>query len=282
MADSVEKQQFSEGSRPAHGRDAPAPPSQDPRIGEHRDHLMRLGFVWWSPPWRRRDRTRGIERSGLKCSRLAAPRRTQTRPSERYGRALAQSRCSPPRSSAPPTTTPIMPSGTRRGTGPTPAGSSRWKAGDEAAGIPSCQARAACFRAGVEGIALNAAYTSMIGAVNEAQHQDTSVHKGEAKASPAEDWASPNARPCAKAASHLRLRARNRSRPVWSFWAVVQTRLGGAGSALSVGRSAGPICAPDLDNAVRVPSRSVPAQPRCANPPRYAEGILGDVPWPMD
>ena len=165
MADSVEKQQFSEGSRPAHGRDAPAPLSQDPRIGEHRDHLMRLGFVWWSPPWRRRDRTRGIERSGLKYSRLAAPRRTQTRPSERYGRALAQSRCSPPRSSAPPTTTPIMPSGTRRGTGPTPAGSSRWKAGDEAAGIPSCQARAACFRAGVEGIALNAAYTSMIGAL---------------------------------------------------------------------------------------------------------------------
>ncbi|EQD76948.1 transposase, IS605 OrfB family, partial [mine drainage metagenome] len=40
--------------------------------------------------------------------------------------------------------------------------------------------KAACFRAGVEVIAVNPAYTSVIGAVNQAQRYGISVHQGAA------------------------------------------------------------------------------------------------------
>ena len=151
--------------------------------------------------------------------------------------------------------------------------------GNETTGHQTCQVCTACFRAGVQGIALNAAYTSVIGAVNEAPHQDISVHKGEAKTSPAKEWASPNARPCAMAARHLRSTREEsvEARVVVLVGGAHEAR-SGAGRALSVGRSAAPLSLTTRPMALPIRIGAIPVRA----PLSTLCGILGDAPWPMD
>jgi hypothetical protein len=93
--------------------------------------------------------------------------------------------------------------------------------------------KAACFRAGVEVIEVNPAYTPAIGAVEHAQQRGISVHMGAAFAI-ARRGSGLSERPTKrKVATPVRngvhvtidLPARNRSKHVWSFWANVRTRL---------------------------------------------------------
>ena len=93
--------------------------------------------------------------------------------------------------------------------------------------------KAACFRAGVEVIEVNPAYTSVIGAVEHAQKRGISVHQGAAYAI-ARRGLGLSERPTErKVATPVRngghvtfdLPVRNRSKHVWSFWSNVRTRL---------------------------------------------------------
>ncbi len=92
---------------------------------------------------------------------------------------------------------------------------------------------AAAFRAGVEVIEVNPAYTSVIGAVNHAQRQGISVHQGAAlviarrglglsERSAVAGGLVPTAN-----GDHVtfELPARNRSKHVWTFWSKVRTNL---------------------------------------------------------
>jgi IS605 OrfB family transposase len=115
--------------------------------------------------------------------------------------------------------------------------------------------KAACFRAGVEVIEINPAYTSTIGAVNHAQRLGISVHQGAAlaiarrglgltekpiKACKKSEFELKPSKRTTKVASPqglvtaptgdgghvtLQLSERNRSRHVWSQWAKVRTAL---------------------------------------------------------
>ena len=105
---------------------------------------------------------------------------------------------------------------------------SSFACGNVAAGI-----RAACFRAGVEVIEVNPAYTSVIGAVQYAQRKGISVHMGAAVAI-ARRGLGLSERPAVRRAvtpvrngGHVAfdLPARNRSKHVWSLWSRVRTRL---------------------------------------------------------
>lgn len=99
--------------------------------------------------------------------------------------------------------------------------------------------KAAAFRAGVEVIEVNPAYTSVIGAVNHAQKNGVSVHQGAALAiarrglglserSAVAGGLAPTAN-----GDHVtfELPARNRLKHVWSFWSGVRTRLKAAHAA---------------------------------------------------
>lgn len=97
----------------------------------------------------------------------------------------------------------------------------------------SASLQAACFRAGVEVIAVNPAYTSVIGAVNAAQQRGISVHQGAAFAI-ARRGLGLSERPTVREAIVPTLRGdhvtfllpeRNRRKHVWSFWSGVRTRL---------------------------------------------------------
>jgi IS605 OrfB family transposase len=93
--------------------------------------------------------------------------------------------------------------------------------------------KASCFRAGVEVIEVNPAYTSVIGAVEHAQQRGISVHQGAAFAI-ARRGLGLSERPTKRKVStpvrnggHVtfELPVRNRSKHVWSFWSNVRTRL---------------------------------------------------------
>ena len=93
--------------------------------------------------------------------------------------------------------------------------------------------KAAAFRAGVEVIEVNPAYTSVIGAVNHAQRNGISVHQGAALAIArrglglSERSAVPVGIVPTGNGGHVtfELPARNRSKHVWSFWSKVRANL---------------------------------------------------------
>lgn len=99
--------------------------------------------------------------------------------------------------------------------------------------------KAAAFRAGVEVIEVNPAYTSVIGAVNFAQVKGISVHQGAAYAI-ARRGLGLSERPTVREAiaptrngGHVTfaLPVRNRTKHVWSFWSKVRTSLSAAHAA---------------------------------------------------
>jgi len=93
--------------------------------------------------------------------------------------------------------------------------------------------KATCFRAGVEVIEVNPAYTSVIGAVNHARRSGISVHQGAALAV-ARRGLGFSERPAVRQAAvpvrrgdHVTfaLPVRNRAKHVWSYWAGVRRSL---------------------------------------------------------
>ncbi len=134
--------------------------------------------------------------------------------------------------------------------------------------------KAACFRAGVEVIEANPAYTSVVGAVNHAQQKGISIHQGAAYAI-ARRGLGLSERPTVRTGiaptrngGHVTfaLPARNRAKHVWSFWSSVRTRLKAAHGAhhrsgFSNGKPA-PL-APETRSACS--HRSLPAKSRHAN-----------------
>jgi IS605 OrfB family transposase len=110
----------------------------------------------------------------------------------------------------------------------------------------------ACFRHGVETIAVNPAYTSVIGAVNHTKRHGISVHMGAACAI-ARRGLGLSERPAvrsghvpARGSGHVTfaLPVRNHAKHVWSLWAGVRRSLkaapeSGACSACPVGQGTG-------------------------------------------
>jgi len=147
--------------------------------------------------------------------------------------------------------------------------------------------KAACFRAGVEVIEVNPAYTSVIGAVNHARVLGISAHQGAAFAI-ARRGLGLSERPTVPAGlvpvrngGHVtfELPARNRSKHVWSFWSGVRTRLKAA--HVEHYRSGVKMPAP-LSPEMRTLSatRSSTVRSRSANrQDNCSPGVLGDVPW---
>jgi hypothetical protein len=103
--------------------------------------------------------------------------------------------------------------------------------------------RAASFRAGIEVIEVNPAYTSTIGAVNHAPQRGISVHQGAAMAIARRGLGfseHPSVRVAiapTRSGGHVTfdLPLRNRSKHVWSHWTDIRKTLSGACSALPVG-----------------------------------------------
>jgi IS605 OrfB family transposase len=149
--------------------------------------------------------------------------------------------------------------------------------------------KAAAFRAGVEVIEVNPAYTSVIGAVNHAQTRGISVHQGAALA-----IARRGLGLCEKATvpvglvptangGHVtfELPVRNRLKHVWTFWSKVRTNLKAAHVAHYLSgdskRKPAPL-SPEMQalGAIRsstVRSRGANRQQNCS------ADVLGDVPW---
>ena len=106
--------------------------------------------------------------------------------------------------------------------------------------------RSACFKAGVEVIDVNPAYTSTIGAVNHASHRGISVHQGAAMAIARRGLGFSERLSVRVGISPTRggghvtfaLPVRNRAKHVWSFWAAVRKNLSAAHAAHV--RSGGP------------------------------------------
>lgn len=148
--------------------------------------------------------------------------------------------------------------------------------------------RAACFRAGIEVIQVNPAYTSVIGAVNHAQQRGISVHQGAATAI-ARRGLGFSERPTVRAGvaptrngGHVTfdLPVRNRSKHVWSFWSNVRTTLAAAHAAHYRSGEANAPPAPLISATRSVCShRSLPAQLRHANRSQHcSESVMADVP----
>jgi len=149
--------------------------------------------------------------------------------------------------------------------------------------------KAACFRAGVEVIEVNPAYTSVIGAVNHAQRHGISVHMGAALAIARRGLGfseRPPKRPAivpVRNGGHVTfdLPARNRSKHVWSTWASVRRKLKAAHVAHVRSGEANAPPAPLL-SATRVvcSHRTFRVRFPDANRSQHcSEGVLEDVPW---
>ena len=148
--------------------------------------------------------------------------------------------------------------------------------------------RAASFRAGVEVIEVNPAYTSVIGAVNHAQVKGISVHMGAAMAIARRGMGLSEKPPKREAIVPTRngghvtfcVPARNRSKHVWSHWTKIRTTLKAAHvahhrSGLPKGMPA-PL-PPEMQALGSI--RSSTAQSRSANRQQHCSaGVLGDVP----
>lgn len=149
--------------------------------------------------------------------------------------------------------------------------------------------KAAAFRAGVEVIEVNPAYTSVIGAVNHAQQKGISVHQGAALAIARrglglrERAAVPVGLVPTANGGHVtfELPVRNRLKHVWTFWSKVGANLKAAHVAhYRCGDHQKP--PPPLTPATRslgaiwsstVRSRGANRQQNCS------ADVLGDVPW---
>jgi IS605 OrfB family transposase len=153
----------------------------------------------------------------------------------------------------------------------------------------ACGLKAAAFRAGVEVIEVNPAYTSVIGAVNHAQQRGISVHQGAAFAI-ARRGLGLSERPAVREAivpirngDHVTfdLPVRNRSKHVWSFWSKVRTRLTAAHVAHF--RSGAAKAAPAPLRQSNPASCSIwisTARFRGANRSQHCSGsVMEDVPW---
>ncbi len=101
--------------------------------------------------------------------------------------------------------------------------------------------KAAAFRAGVEVIEVNPAYTSVIGAINFAQVKGISVHQGAAYAIARRGLGLSERATVREATAPTRngdhvtfaLPVRNRAKHVWSFWSKARTSLSAAHAAHS-------------------------------------------------
>lgn len=99
--------------------------------------------------------------------------------------------------------------------------------------------KSACFRAGVEVIEINPAYTSVIGAVNYARSKGIPTHQGAAYAIARRGLRMSERPTCrvaivpARKGGHVTfaLPVRNRAKHVWSFWSNVKTCLRAAHQA---------------------------------------------------
>jgi IS605 OrfB family transposase len=99
--------------------------------------------------------------------------------------------------------------------------------------------KSACFRAGVEVVEVNPAYTSVIGAVNYARSKGIPTHQGAAYAIARRGLGMSERPTCrvavvpARKGGHVTfaLPVRNRAKHVWSFWSNVKTRLKAAHQA---------------------------------------------------
>ena len=163
--------------------------------------------------------------------------------------------------------------------------------------------KAAAFRAGVEVIEVNPAYTSVIGAVNHAQAKGISIHQGAAYAI-ARRGLGLSERPTVRAAcvptrngGHVTfaLPARNRAKhewrqpfrhgkksfAVWSFWSKVRTSLVAAHAAhfrCGAAKTAPPPLSPA--RPVVSPIWNSTLRPRGANRSQYcSESVWPDVPF---
>lgn len=149
--------------------------------------------------------------------------------------------------------------------------------------------KAACFRAGVEVIEANPAYTSVIGAVNHAQRHGISIHQGAALAIARRGLSFSERPPQRMAVVPVRngghvtftLPARNRAKHVWSHWAEVRKKLKAAHVAhVRSGKAKAPP-APLLSATRAVCShRAFVAKLHDANRSQHcSESVLEDVPW---
>ncbi|OGT88591.1 MAG: transposase [Gammaproteobacteria bacterium RIFOXYA12_FULL_61_12] len=99
--------------------------------------------------------------------------------------------------------------------------------------------KSACFRAGVEVIEVNPAYTSVIGSVNYARRHGISVHQGAALAIARRGLGYSERPPRREASVPVRngahvtfaLPVRTRAKHVWSYWASVKKKLTAAHAA---------------------------------------------------
>jgi IS605 OrfB family transposase len=149
--------------------------------------------------------------------------------------------------------------------------------------------RASAFRAGVEVIEINPAYTSVIGAVNHAQSKGISVHQGAAYAI-ARRGLGLSEHPTVREAivptrngGHVTfaLPVRNRAKHGWSFWSKARTglkvaheahfRCGAHKTAPSPLSPARPILGADWTSGAKSPG---------ANRSQHcSESVLEDIPW---
>ncbi|WP_196799568.1 hypothetical protein [Verrucomicrobium sp. 3C] len=148
--------------------------------------------------------------------------------------------------------------------------------------------KAASFRAGVEGIEVDPAYTSVIGAVNHARRHGIGSHQGAAYAV-ARRGLGLSERPSVREAvvptrngrltlTFAPLPARNRTKHVWSFWAGVRKRLKAA-HARSGGNRLSPAPLSPKARALGA-TRTLPAKLRHANRrQRCSADVLDDLPW---
>ena len=149
--------------------------------------------------------------------------------------------------------------------------------------------KAACFRAGVEVIEVNPAYTSVIGAVNHAQRHGISVHMGAAFAIARRGLGfseRPPKRPAIVPVRHgghvtFALPASYRAKHVWSYWASVRTKLKAAHAAHARSGEANASPAPLLSATRAACShRAFGARFPDANRSQHcSESVLDDVPW---
>lgn len=148
---------------------------------------------------------------------------------------------------------------------------------------------AACFRAGVEVIEVNPAYTSVIGAVNHARRRGISVHQGAAYAVARRGLGLSEAPAVREGLAPTRngghvafcLPVRNRQKHVWSHWSKIRTRLKAAHVAHYRSGNAKKMPAP-LSPEMRALGATwlSPAKSRSANRSQHcSESVLVDVPW---
>lgn len=148
--------------------------------------------------------------------------------------------------------------------------------------------KASCFRAGVEVMEVNPAYTSVIGAVNHAQARGISVHQGAAYAIARRGLGLSEAPAVRKGLAPARngghvtfaLPVRNRAKHVWSYWSKIRTRLKAAHAAHFRSGAAQANPAPlrqiqPASSAIRIST----ARFRGANRSQHcSESVLADVP----